>query len=219
MKRGDVYLAEIKEYRAEGLLVDVEGINGSVLLPAGEILGGIKQKHKQMIGWFIPVRVKSMRPFVLSNMNINHRHLGKFGLLNAKPIDKMAKMKESFVKNNVVAPKIKVEEIVEKKTNIEQKTMKKLDVKVRGFSSGFMVWWKKINDAALYTIRLFINQDEIDVITKERTTSYHSFVNMARIDRLSDYGSSTGLNYYVTVIAEDREGKIIAASDSIVAKV
>jgi hypothetical protein len=219
MKRGDVYLAEIKEYRAEGLLVDIEGVNRPILLPAGEILGGIKQKHKQMIGWFIPVRVKSMRPFVLSNMNINHRHLEKFGLLKAKPIDKMAKMKESFVKNNVVAPKIKVEEIVEKTTNIEQKTMKKLDVKVRGFSSGFMVWWKKINDAALYTIRLFINQDEIDVITKERTTSYHSFVNMARVDRLSDYGSSTGLNYYVTVIAEDREGKIIAASDSIVAKV
>ena len=89
--------------------------------------------------------------------------------------------------------------------------MKKLDVKVKSFPSGFMVWWKKINDAALYTIRLFINQDEIDVITKERTTSYHSFVNMARIHQTSDYGSSTGLNYYVTVVAEDREGKIIAA--------
>ena len=82
-----------------------------------------------------------------------------------------------------------------------------------------MVWWKKINDAALYTIRLFINQDEIDVVTKERTTSYHSFVNMARIHRASDYGSSTGLNYYVKVVAEDREGKIIAASDSITAQV
>ena len=77
-----------------------------------------------------------------------------------------------------------------------------------------MVWWKKINDAALYTIRLFINQDEIDVITKERTTSYHSFVNMA-----SAYGSSMEFKYYVTVVAEDREGKIIAASDSITARV
>lgn len=56
-------------------------------------------------------------------------------------------------------------------------------------------------------------------IKEYRTTSYHSFLNMARIHQASDYGSSTGLNYYVTVVAEDREGKIIAASDSIIAKV
>jgi hypothetical protein len=116
----------------------------------------------------------------------------------------------------------KVQAKEETSKTVEEKpenTMKKLDVEVKSFSSGFMVWWKKINDAALYTIRLFINQDEIDVITKERATSYHSFVNMARIHQTSDYGSSMGLNYYVTVVAEDREGKIIAASDSITAKV
>ena len=115
-------------------------------------------------------------------------------------------------------------EKVQVKADISQpatpkKTMKKINLKVKAIPTGFMVWWKKLNDAAQYTIRLFINQDEIDVITKERTTSYHSFVNMARIHSTSDYGSSTGLNYYVTVVAEDREGKIIAASDSITARV
>ena len=51
MKRGEVYLAEIKEYRSEGLMVKV--VEKELLLPAGEIKDGIKQKHKKMVGWYI----------------------------------------------------------------------------------------------------------------------------------------------------------------------
>lgn len=213
MKRGDTYLVEIKEYRPEGLLVYLKIANQPLLLPAGEIKDGIKQKHKKMIGWFIPVRIKSLRPLAVTNMRLDKTQLYKMGLKDSKPVERVNGVSKTSVEE--VQVKEETSKTVEEKP---KNTMKKLDVKVKSFPSGFMVWWKKINDAALYTIRLFINQDEIDVITKERTTSYHSFVNMARIHQTSDYGGSTGLNYYVTVVAEDREGKIIAASDSIVAK-
>lgn len=215
MKRGDTYLVEIKEYRSEGLIVYLKIANQTLLLPAGEIKDGIKQKHKKMIGWFIPVRIKSLRPLAVTNMRLDKNQLYRMGLKDSKPVEKV-----NGTSQTVMTEKVQVKEDVSQPAKeIPKNIMKKIDVKVKSFPSGFMVWWKKLNDAALYTIRLFINQDEIDVITKERTTSYHSFVNMARIDRLSDYGNSTGLNYYITVVAEDREGKIIAASDSITAKV
>lgn len=214
MKRGDTYLVEIKEYRPEGLLVYLKIADQTLLLPAGEVKDGIKQKHKKMIGWFIPVRIKSLRPLAVTNMRLDKTQLYRMGLKDSKPVERVNGVSKTSVE--------KVQSKEESSKTVEEKpknTMKKLDLKVKSFPSGFMVWWKKINDAALYTIRLFINQDEIDVITKERTTSYHSFANMARIHQTSDYGSSTGLNYYVTVVAEDREGKIIAASDSITARV
>lgn len=214
MKRGDTYLVEIKEYRPEGLLVYLKIADQTLLLPAGEIKDGIKQKHKKMIGWFIPVRIKSLRPLAVTNMRLDKTQLYRMGLKDSKPVERVNGVSKTSVEK-VQAKEETSKTVEEKPKNI----MKKLDVKVKSFPSGFMMWWKKINDAALYTIRLFINQDEIDVITKERTTSYHSFANMARIHQTSDYGSSTGLNYYVTVVAEDREGKIIAASDSIIAKV
>ena len=214
MKRGDTYLVEIKEYRPEGLLVYLKIADQTLLLPAGEIKDGIKQKHKKMIGWFIPVRIKSLRPLAVTNMRLDKTQLYKMGLKDSKPVERVNGVSKTSVEEVQVKEETS-KSVEEKPKNI----IKKLDVKVKSFQSGFMVWWKKINDAALYTIRLFINQEEIDVITKERTTSYHSFVNMARIHQTSDYGSSTGLNYYVTVVAEDREGKIIAASDSITAKV
>ena len=214
MKRGDTYLVEIKKYRPEGLLVYLKIADQTLLLPAGEIKDGISQKHKKMIGWFIPVRIKSLRPLAVTNMRLDKTQLYKMGLKDSKPVERVNGVSKTSVEK--VQAKEETSKTVEEKP---KNTMKKLDVKVKSFQSGFMVWWKKINDAALYTIRLFINQDEIDVVTKERTTSYHSFVNMARIHQTSDYGSSTGLNYYVTVVAEDREGKIIAASDSITAKV
>ena len=214
MKRGDTYLVEIKEYRPEGLLVYLKIADQTLLLPAGEIKDGIKQKHKKMIGWFIPVRIKSLRPLAVTNMRLDKTQLYRMGLKDSKPVERVNGVSKTSVEEVQVKEETS-KSVEEKPKNI----IKKLDVKVKSFQSGFMVWWKKINDAALYTIRLFINQEEIDVITKERTTSYHSFVNMARIHQTSDYGSSTGLNYYVTVVAEDREGKIIAASDSITARV
>ena len=209
MKRGDTYLVEIKEYRPEGLLVYLKIADKTLLLPAGEIKDGIKQKYKKMIGWFIPVRIKRLRPLAVTNMRLNKIKLYRMGLKDSKPVESVNGESKTSVEK--VQAKEETSKTIEKKP---KNTMKRLDVKVKSFPSGFMVWWKKINDAALYTIRLFINQDEIDVITKERTTSYHSFVNMA-----SGYGSSMEFNYYVTVVAEDREGKIIAVSDSITARV
>ena len=211
MKRGDTYLVEIKEYRPEGLLVYLKIADQTLLLPAGEIKDGIKQKHKKMIGWFIPVRIKSLRPLAVTNMRLDKTQLYRMGLKDSKPVERVNGVSKTSVEK--VQAKEETSKTVEEKP---KNTMKKLDVKVKSFPSGFMVWWK--SHFVLISNSKFINQEEIDVITKERTTSYHSFVNMARIHQTSDYGSSTGLNYYVTVVAEDIEGTIIAASDSITAK-
>lgn len=80
IKRGDTYLVEIKEYRAEGLMVYLEIANQTFLLPAWDIKDGIKQKHKKMIGWFIPVRIKSLRPLTVTNMRLDKKQLYKMGL-------------------------------------------------------------------------------------------------------------------------------------------
>ena len=65
-------------------------------------------------------------------------------------------------------------------------------------SKGKMVWWTKSKDASCYRLKLFIEDDEIDVIEKERNTAYHTFKDL-----------NTDLEYKVVLEIEDRNGKII----------
>ena len=65
-------------------------------------------------------------------------------------------------------------------------------------SKGKMVWWTKSKDASCYRLKLFIEDDEIDVIEKERNTAYHAFKDL-----------NTDLEYKVVLEIEDRNGKII----------
>ena len=108
MKRGEVYLAEIKQYRPEGLMVKVE--EKELLLPAGEIKDGIKQKHKKMVGWYIPGRIQSLRPFAVSNMRIDKTKLRALGLRDVKPIEK-----PTVVSSNAQSAQTKEPITVEKK--------------------------------------------------------------------------------------------------------
>ena len=86
-----------------------------------------------------------------------------------------------------------------------------------------MVWWKKLDDAAYYTLRLYIEKDiicnEIDVITKERQTAYHSFVDLPQTNTQHPvYGSvkNAGKTHYcVSLEVENRQGEIIAKSGKI----
>lgn len=90
-----------------------------------------------------------------------------------------------------------------------------------------MVWWNKIDDAARYMIYLYVaegygdrNYHEIACIEKDRYTCYHSFRDLALVDRVRDdldrdYSANHNRvysDYYVSVVAEDRVGNIIAES-------
>lgn len=82
--------------------------------------------------------------------------------------------------------------------------MKEMKLDYEALPYGAMVWWEKCEDAFSYSILLCIVDDdgashEICYITKDRNTTYHSFVDL-------------GINrngYTVKVQAENREGDVI----------
>ena len=71
------------------------------------------------------------------------------------------------------------------------------------YKKGYMVWWKKIPEAATYILTLYvgkhkIGRQEIDVIEIERNKAYHTFTDLVGADM-----------YTVRLEAEDRDGNII----------
>lgn len=117
---------------------------------------------------------------------------------------------------------------------------------VLGMYNGLMVYWEEVKEAAQYYVHLLISDrnrrrefqngqarwvedkekfQEIALVTIERNTKYHSFTDLALIDRRREstaggyYQEETGRNYYVYVEAEDREGKIIDRCDKICCQV
>ena len=243
MKRGEVYLAEIKEYRSEGLMVKV--VEKKLLLPAGEIKDGIKQKHKKMVGWYIPVRVQSLRPFAVSNMRIDKTKLRTLGLRDAKPIEK------PIVDTTNSQPTQTNEHttIEKKKTIKEESNNKKMVLTCEPLLNGIMAYWDKVEDAAIYYVHLLIGEKhveskiiegrvtsikteketykEIATIEVPRNITYHSFLNLAKIDQNKPSsnggyrccGSQTGKNYYIYVEAEDRMGNTISKTDKVLGQV
>lgn len=230
MKRGEVYVAEIQEYdETLGLTVYIEEIDKKALLYSDEIRGGLKKKHEKMIGWLIPVRIKSVRPLVLSNKLLNQNALKKLGqskglkgLCLGEPVQAAEApddMKSETVGGDSLA-------VATKKSSASQtlKTqMKTVELDIHKLPTGFMVWWKKFDDAACYTLRLYVGKgiiyNEIDVITKERQTAYHSFLNLPQTDTNHPvYGSvknASAFHYYVSLEAENRQGEIVARSGKI----
>ena len=119
-----------------------------------------------------------------------------------------------------------------------------MNVRVFGLIEGLMVCWDDVLDAAQYNIRLFIGKwngskeallqfyhhrkkadyekitfKELALISVDRNTKYYSVKGLARIHK-DDYTSqngwrNTGLNYYVMVEAEDRNGQIISSSEKV----
>lgn len=122
-----------------------------------------------------------------------------------------------------------------------------MKARVIGMNNGLMVYWEEIKQAAQYHVHLLIGDKnrhqeiqngqqrwvdekeeflEIALIDIERTIKYHSFTDLARIDRQLVYRyntgnvqEDTGRNYYIFVEAEDREGKIIDKTDKIICHV
>lgn len=114
-----------------------------------------------------------------------------------------------------------------------------MNIKVYGLIEGLMVYWDEVKNAAVYHVHLFIGdwnrrrevvygrltvvQDkkqkmqEIALIDVDRNCKYCSFKNLARIHfTYSGMGiEKTGLEYYVLVEAEDRQGNVIDSSDKV----
>lgn len=101
----------------------------------------------------------------------------------------------------------------------------------RPLLQGIMAYWDEVPNAAVYTIKLFINEKMISRKTNERTELYCSFNGLAPIDgrtysviprdvavsivRGHSGPSYSGLDYYVQVEAEDRNGEILEQSGKV----
>lgn len=249
MKRGDVYLSEIKECRSDGLMVNVEGVD--YFLPASEIKGGIKQKHKKMVGWFIPVRVKSLRPFAISNTRIDKTKLMAMGLSDVKPIEKID---GKAIPTSTQTGQVKENVSDDKKTKVQEPKIKKIELTCGPLLNGIMAYWNKIENAAIYYVHLLIEEKqkvrqivagratsnwidketckEIATIEVERNIAYYSFLNLAKIENNAsnsnsgyynrgyyNEGNQSETHYYIYVESENRMGDTIAKSDKVLGQV
>ena len=104
--------------------------------------------------------------------------------------------------------------------------------------NGIMAYWEKVDEAASYTISLYINEQVISTRSNDRNEMYTTFNGLAAIDGTTKglfsslqgtvasvgrhiVGASysrpqpihSGMDYYVQVQAENRSGEVIASSD------
>lgn len=108
----------------------------------------------------------------------------------------------------------------------------------RPLVNGIMACWEKVEDAASYTVTLYINEQVISTRINDRNEMYATFTGLAAIDgetvglfkslegkvlrtmHIVGGGGSyrpqstyTGMDYYVQVQAENRKGEVIASSN------
>ena len=100
--------------------------------------------------------------------------------------------------------------------------------------NGIMAYWERVEEAASYTVSLYINEQVISTRVIDRNEMYTTFNGLAAIDgwprglfrsleetvkSVSVHGycrsrfEDSGLAYYVQVQAENRNGEVIASSD------
>ena len=104
--------------------------------------------------------------------------------------------------------------------------------------NGIMAYWEKVDEAASYTVSLYINEQVISTRSNDHNEMYTTFNGLAAIDGTTKglfsslqgtvasagrhvVGASysrpqpthSGMNYYVQIQAENRNGEIIDSSD------
>lgn len=241
MKRGDIVIGEIKSCDANGMMVYLKNYDKTLLLPPSEIKGGIKKKHTKMIGWFIPLRIKTLRPLSISNMRLDVKKLLTAGFVDANAVETVGVNKEKI--EQVKTSLMDKQRVVAKKQKVSA-----IKARISYLPYGFMVWWEECESAARYTVKLFAKQQElirrdtkrriyndkyIDKyqilceVENDRRTFFYSFTNLADIRYelepqydgygrfLGNYRKETGISYCIEVVAEDREEKVIASSGKI----
>lgn len=108
--------------------------------------------------------------------------------------------------------------------------MEQINLKCYPIFNGIMAWWSSVEDAARYIVTLYINDAPISEKIVERTEKYCSFTGLAAIDGQTRGAASSislaashmgnrvgtsphsGLDYFIKVQAENRNGELIAAS-------
>lgn len=103
--------------------------------------------------------------------------------------------------------------------------------------NGIMAYWEKVEEAASYTVSLYINDQVISTRINDRNEMYATFSGLAAIDGVTKglfsslqgtvasagrhvVGASysrpqpthSGMDYYIQVQAENRNGEVIASS-------
>ncbi len=79
--------------------------------------------------------------------------------------------------------------------------MNKLNLTCKPILNGIMAYWEGEEKAARYIVSLHIGETEISTRINERTEKYCTFSGLAELD-----------NYKIKVVAEDRNGTVIAES-------
>lgn len=108
--------------------------------------------------------------------------------------------------------------------------------------NGIMAYWEKVEEAARYTVSLYVNEQIISTKINDRNELYATFNGLAAIDGTTEglfsslqgtvasagrnvvhvgggggYSRSrpthSGMDYYVQIQAENRNGEIIDSSD------
>lgn len=114
--------------------------------------------------------------------------------------------------------------------------MEKMNLTCKPILNGIMAYWEGVEESARYIIKLFINDKDIFTKINERTEKYCSFTGLASIDDTTisitssiyraaqstvfggrGYASPqhSGMDYYIQVSAENRNGEIIAESEKV----
>lgn len=84
--------------------------------------------------------------------------------------------------------------------------------------NGIMVYWDKIEDSARYYVKLYIKdyysniEQELETVEIDRNKFYHTFQGLAKLHY-------ERIMYFVEVLAENRNGQIIARSKKVEADV
>lgn len=101
--------------------------------------------------------------------------------------------------------------------------------------NGIMAYWSEVKKAASYNVTLYINEQAISKRINPRTELYCTFNGLAAIDGRTENtirsaarstvhypgggygytGQYSGLDYYIKVEAEDRDGNIIEKSEKV----
>ena len=103
--------------------------------------------------------------------------------------------------------------------------------------NGIMAYWSEVEEAAYYNVTLYINKQAISKRINPRTELYCTFNGLAAIDGITKNTITTaarstvhvvcssgishstpqhsGQDYYVDVVAEDRDGNIIEKSEKV----
>ena len=94
-------------------------------------------------------------------------------------------------------------------------------VKVGSLLNGVMAYWDKIEEAARYYIKLYVEEtssyseklihtQELETVEIDRNKLYHTFQGLAKY-----YEQGTTFDYFIEVFAENREGVIVAQSQKV----